>query len=169
MYSCNSTAQKDRATRENGPVTELELRSYSPSRSCCYASHQSRSRSSIPNRPLVPVTGVPLSSSHLRPTPRGWYCVWCGGCCVVAGTDLLHEQVCTSSRTLRDTHRDRGSYIHLRLVDFMQHASRHWACYHHTAHSTSLEARVSSDSGTPVTGTKGRLGKEDLNRDWWLA
>ena len=24
-----------------------------------------------------------------------------------------------------DTHRDRGSYFHLRLTDFVQHASRH--------------------------------------------
>ena len=60
------------------------------------------------------------------------------------GVTTIHEQVCTSSWTLSNTHRDRGSYFHLRLADFVQHASRRWACYHHTAHSTSLEARVLS-------------------------
>ena len=29
-------------------------------------------------------------------------------------------------------------------LKYRQHASRRWACYHHTAHSTSLEARVLS-------------------------
>ena len=43
-----------------------------------------------------------------------------------------------------DTHKERGSYFHLRLADFVQHASRHWACYHHTTQSTSLKARVLS-------------------------
>ena len=43
------------------------------------------------------------------------------------------SQVCTSSQTFSDTHRDRGSYFHLRLVDSMQYASHRWACYHHTA------------------------------------
>ena len=50
----------------------------------------------------------------------------------------------TSSQTLSDTHRDRGSYFHLRLTDFMQHARHRWTCYNHTAHSTSLEVRVLS-------------------------
>ena len=115
--SCESTALKDRTTGEKGPVTELELRTYALSWSFSYMSHRSQSRSFGPNRPLVPVMGVLLSNGRLRPMPRGWHCVQCGG---------------------------RGSYFHLRLVDFMQHASHRWACYYHTVHSTSLEAQVLS-------------------------
>ena len=48
------------------------------------------------------------------------------------------QQVSTSSQTLSDTQRDRGSYFRLRLVDFVQHASHCWACYYHIAHSTSF-------------------------------
>ena len=55
MYSCNSTAQKDRATGEEGPVTELKLGTYVLSRSFNHTSHRSQSRSSVPNRPLVPI------------------------------------------------------------------------------------------------------------------
>ena len=51
MDSCNATAQKDRATEEKGPVTELELGTYALSRSFIHASHQSWSRSFIPNCP----------------------------------------------------------------------------------------------------------------------
>ena len=42
-------------------------------------SYQSQSRSPVPNCPLIQVTGVPLSSSRLRPVPWGWYCVRCDG------------------------------------------------------------------------------------------
>ena len=57
---------------------------------------------------------------------------------------LIALWLATSSRILSDTHRDRGSYFHLRQADFMQHARRRWAYYNHTAHSTSLGVRVLS-------------------------
>ena len=98
MDSCNSTAQKDRATGEKRPVTELDSRS--------------RSRSFVPNRP--------------------------------------------------DNHRHRGTHFYLRLTDFMQYAIRCWACYQHTAHSTSLKVRVLSGrwiAAHPWPVLKGNWGR----------
>ena len=96
MDSCNSTVQKNRATGEKGPATEFELGNCALSQSFSYASHQSQSRSSAPNRPLVPVS---LSVCHLVQT-----CSW------IVVTPQLRR-----------------------------------------------------------TGTKGRLGTEDLDRDQWLT
>ena len=53
-------------------------------------SHQSQSRSFVSNRPLVPVTGVPLCSGRLRPHLEAG--TLCG--VVVAGsaaTSMMHE------------------------------------------------------------------------------
>ena len=71
--SCKSTALKDRATGEKGPVTELKLGTYALLRSFSHMSHRSQSRSFVPNHPLVPVTGVLLSNGCLRLAPRGCY------------------------------------------------------------------------------------------------
>ena len=72
------TAQKERAIGENGPATTLELRTYALSWSFSNTSHGDRSRSLVPHRPYVLVTGVPLSSntSDLR-LEAGT--VWCDG------------------------------------------------------------------------------------------
>ena len=52
-------------------------------------------------------------------------------------------------------------------------SSRSIRCDHNTAHSISFKARVLSgcwiDSGTLVSSTKGRLGTEDIDQDWWLT
>ena len=42
--------------REKGPETELKLGTYALSQNFSHSSHRSRSRSFIPNHPLVPVT-----------------------------------------------------------------------------------------------------------------
>ena len=56
MDSCDSTAQKDRATGGKGPATKLKHRTYALSQSLSHASHQSRSWSSIPGHdPPSPV------------------------------------------------------------------------------------------------------------------
>ena len=72
-------------------------------------------------------------------------------------------------RLVTHTQRDRGSYFHLRLTKFVQHASRSWACYHHKTQyqprGTGLKRPL--DNGTPMTATKGQLGTKDLDQDWW--
>ena len=40
-----------------------------------HASHGDRLRSFVPHRSYVPVTVVTLYQRHLRPAPRGWYCM----------------------------------------------------------------------------------------------
>ena len=57
-----STAQKDRATREKGPATEL--RTYTLYCGVLVTSYWSQLRPFIPNRPLVPVTGVPYPTAQ---------------------------------------------------------------------------------------------------------
>ena len=51
------TAPKEKATGEKRPATALELGTYALSRSFSHASHGDRSRSSVPHRSYVPVTG----------------------------------------------------------------------------------------------------------------
>ena len=48
MDSCNSTAQKDKATGKKGAATELELGTYALSQSFSHVSHQSQSIIFIP-------------------------------------------------------------------------------------------------------------------------
>ena len=55
------TAQKEKATGEKGPATALEPRTYALTWSFSYASHGDQSKSFVPHRSYVPVTGVPLS------------------------------------------------------------------------------------------------------------
>ena len=60
----NGTSQlrREKATGKKGPATALELGTYALSRSFSHASHGDRSRSFVPHRPYVPVTGAPLYS-----------------------------------------------------------------------------------------------------------
>ena len=52
------TAPKEKATGEKRPATMLELGTYALSQSYSHASHEDRSRSSVPHRSYVPVTGA---------------------------------------------------------------------------------------------------------------
>ena len=55
LYGIHSS--KGKATGEKRPATALELGTYALPRSFSHASHRDRSRSSVPHRSYVPVTG----------------------------------------------------------------------------------------------------------------
>ena len=56
------TAQKGKGDREKRTSDCARTRTYAIPRSFSHASHRDRSKSFVPHRSYVPVTGVPLSS-----------------------------------------------------------------------------------------------------------
>ena len=107
-------SSKDRATGGKGPATKLELRTYALLRS-------------FSHKLLVPVEIL-----HPR-HPILW-----------AVDFSTISNLYTSSRILSDTHREIEAATSTSGSQICAHASQRWACYHHTAHSTSLKARVLS-------------------------
>ena len=84
------TAQKEKVTGEKGPVTALEPGTYTLMRSFSYTSHGDRSRSFVPHRSYVPVTGgrYPATLKDLR-LKAGTVCgVMVAG---LAAPSMLHE------------------------------------------------------------------------------
>ena len=61
IFMVTHSSEGKRRQGKRGPATALELGTYALSRSFSHASHGDRSRSFVPHRPYVPVTGVPLS------------------------------------------------------------------------------------------------------------
>ena len=85
------TAQKGKGDRGKRPATAPELGTYALSRSFSHASHGGRSRSSIPHRPYVPVTGVRYPELRLE---AGTVCdVMVAG---LAVPSMLHESASLS-------------------------------------------------------------------------
>ena len=73
-----STAPKNKVTGEKRPATALELGTYALLWSFSHASHGDRSRSPVPLA-LMYRSQAAAIQRHLRPAPRGWYCVRCDG------------------------------------------------------------------------------------------
>ena len=72
------TAQREKGNRGKRTSDPLELGTYALSRSFSHASHGNQSRYFVPHRSYIPVQ-VCRWMPHLRPAPRGWYCVLCDG------------------------------------------------------------------------------------------